>query len=118
MEAKLISTWMDAEDAVIHTRLPQRPSFSQVWQLSYDDHRDNGWSAMLWDQLYLDYVTEGFVPGSAAESTSYNVLNVTVARKLGRNSRIYGSIRNLLDRQDERCDLEGRFWSVGVSHSF
>lgn len=118
VEAKLISTWMDAEDAVIHTRLPQRPSFSQVWQLSYDDHRDNGWSAMLWDQLYLDYVTEGFVPGSAAESTSYNVLNVTVARKLGRNSRIYGSIRNLLDRQDERCDLEGRFWSVGVSHSF
>ena len=118
VEAKLISTWMDAEDAVSHTRLPQRPSFSQVWQLSYDDHRDNGWSAMLWDQLYLDYVTEGFVPGSAAETTSYNVLNMTVARKLGRNSRIYGSIRNLLDRQDERCDLEGRFWSVGVSHSF
>lgn len=73
---------------------------------------------MLWDQLYLDYVTEGFVPGSSAETTSYNVLNVTVARKLSRNSRIYGSIRNLLDRQDERCDLEGRFWSVGVSHSF
>lgn len=27
VEAKLISTWMDAEDAVSHTRLPQRPPF-------------------------------------------------------------------------------------------
>lgn len=120
LEAKVVSTWLDAEDATNHTDLPQRADFSQVYQLRYDDHRDTGWSAMLWDQLYADYayVSTRTGPTVTAGKTSYNVLNLTVTRRFNKDSRIYGSVRNLLDREAENCDLDGRFWSVGIAHSF
>ena len=117
-ETKVVSTWLDAKDSARGTDLPQRAKWSQVYQLIYDDHKDTGWSAMIWDQFFFDYVTEGFTPGSAAGKTSYNLLNVTVTRKFNRNSRLYGSVRNALDRTDADCGLDGRFWSVGISHSF
>lgn len=117
-EAKVISTWLDAKDTDTGTDLPQRARLSQVYQLTYDDRQETGWSVMLWDQFDYDYVTEGFRPGTAAGKTSYNLLNLTVTRKFSRDDRMYVSLRNLLDREDEACDLDGRFWAVGIAHTF
>lgn len=111
-EAKVTSSWLSAKDTTNDLDLVRRARFSQIYQLIYNDHQDRGFSATLWDQLDYDYVTED------NEKTSYNLLNFTLTKRFGKDTRVYGTIENILDKKDDRCDLDGRFWVIGVEHTF
>lgn len=121
---KVNSTWLfDAKQRGEGSNwrdLEQRSKLSQVYSLSYDDGKDIGWSALLWDELNYKYATP--VPGrnslSAGPRKTYHTLNFTLTRKLNKDTRIYGSVQNIFDKVDTDCYLDGRYWSLGWEHKF
>lgn len=117
---KVNSTWLDAVNKDKNQPLPQRSRLSQIYSLSFDDGKDIGWSAVLWDELNYKYVTPVTVNGNtvAGPKKTYNLLNFTLTRKINKDTKIYGSVQNIFDKVDSDCDLDGRYWSLGWEHKF
>ena len=117
---KVNSTWLDAVNKDKNQPLPQRSRLSQIYSLSFDDGKDIGWSAVLWDELNYKYVTPVTVKGDtvAGPKKTYNLLNFTLTRKINKDTKIYGSVQNIFDKVDKDCDLDGRYWSLGWEHKF
>lgn len=117
---KVNSTWLDAVNKDKNQPLPQRSRLSQIYSLSFDDGKDIGWSAVLWDELNYKYVTPVTVKGDtvAGPKKTYNLLNFTLTRKINKDTKIYGSMQNIFDKVDSDCDLDGRYWSLGWEHKF
>ena len=117
---KVNSTWLDAVNKDKNQPLPQRSRLSQIYSLSFDDGKDIGWSAILWDELNYKYVTPVTVKGNteAGPKKTYNLLNFTLTRKINKDTKIYGSVQNIFDKVDSDCDLDGRYWSLGWEHKF
>lgn len=117
---KVNSTWLDAVNKDKNQSLPQRSRLSQIYSLSFDDGKDIGWSAVLWDELNYKYVTPVTVKGNtvAGPKKTYNLLNFTLTRKINKDTKIYGSVQNIFDKVDSDCDLDGRYWSLGWEHKF
>lgn len=117
---KVNSTWLDAVNKDKNQPLPQRSRLSQIYSLSFDDGKDIGWSAVLWDELNYKYVTPVTVKGDtvAGPKKTYNLLNFTLTRKINKDTKIYGSVQNIFDKVDSDCDLDGRYWSLGWEHKF
>lgn len=113
LDFKVTSTWLDAKDTTNNTKLPQRAKLSQIYALNYDDHKDTGWSAMLWDQFDYDYV-----PADGTSNRSYNLVNFSLTRKVNKNTRVYGQVENIFDKVDKSSDIDGRFWAFGWEHKF
>ena len=119
LEFKVTSTLLDAKDTSSGKDLTQRARLSQIYQLIYDDHKDTGWSAVLWNQLDYKFVT-GKTWEKSGESVkkSYSLTNFSLTRKVNKDTRVYGSVQNIFDKKDADCDLDGRFWSIGWEHKF
>lgn len=118
LEFKVTSTLLDAKDTSAGKDLTQRARLSQIYQLIYDDHKDTGWSAVLWNQLDYKFVTgKAWVSGESVKK-SYSLTNFSLTRKVNKDTRVYGSVQNIFDKKDEDCDLDGRFWSIGWEHKF
>lgn len=117
---KVNSTWLDSVNKDKNQPLPQRSRLSQIYSLSFDDGKDIGWSAVLWDELNYKYVTPETVKGDmvAGPKKTYNLLNFTLTRKINKDTKIYGSVQNIFDKVDSDCDLDGRYWSLGWEHKF
>lgn len=121
---KVNSTWLlkakQADANGLWRDLEQRSKLSQIYSLSFDDGKDIGWSAMLWDELNYKYATPvaGRSSLSAGPRKSFNTLNFTLTRKVNADTRIYGSVQNIFDKEDTDCDLDGRYWSIGWEHKF
>jgi outer membrane receptor for ferrienterochelin and colicins len=121
---KVNSTWLfEAKQHGENTAwrdLEQRSRLSQVYSLSYDDGKDIGWSALLWDELNYKYATpvSGTSSLTAGPRKSFNTLNFTLTRKVNADTRIYGSVQNIFDKVDTDCYLGGRFWALGWEHKF
>ena len=121
---KVNSTWLfDAKQRGEGSNwrdLEQRSKLSQVYSLSYDDGKDIGWSALLWDELNYKYATpvQGRNSLTAGPRKTYHTLNFTLTRKLNKDTRIYGSVQNIFDKVDTDCYLDGRYWSLGWEHKF
>lgn len=118
LEFKVTSTLLDAKDTSAGKDLTQRARLSQIYQLIYDDHKDTGWSAVLWNQLDYKFVTgKAWVSGESVKK-SYSLTNFSLTRKVNKDTRFYGSVQNIFDKKDVDCDLDGRFWSIGWEHKF
>lgn len=118
LEFKVTSTLLDAKDTSAGKDLTQRAKLSQIYQLIYDDHKDTGWSAVLWNQLDYKFVTGKVWDGGESVKKSYSLTNFSLTRKVNKDTRVYGSVQNIFDKKDEDCDLDGRFWSIGWEHKF
>ena len=118
LEFKVTSTLLDAKDTSSGKDLTQRARLSQIYQLIYDDHKDTGWSAVLWNQLDYKFVTGKAWEGGESVKKSYSLTNFSLTRKVNKDTRVYGSVQNIFDKKDEDCDLDGRFWSIGWEHKF
>lgn len=118
LEFKVTSTLLDAKDTSTGKDLTQRARLSQIYQLIYDDHKDTGWSAVLWNQLDYKFVTGKAWDDSESVKRSYSLTNFSLTRKVNKDTRVYGSVQNIFDKKDEDCDLDGRFWSIGWEHKF
>lgn len=118
LEFKVTSTLFDAKDTSAGKDLTQRAKLSQIYQLIYDDHKDTGWSAVLWNQLDYKFVTGKAWESGESVKKSYSLTNFSLTRKVNKDTRVYGSVQNIFDKKDEDCDLDGRFWSIGWEHKF
>lgn len=118
LEFKVTSTLLDAKDTSARKDLTQRARLSQIYQLIYDDHKDTGWSAVLWNQLDYKFVTGKVWESGESVKKSYSLTNFSLTRKVNKDTRVYGSVQNIFDKKDEDCDLDGRFWSIGWEHKF
>lgn len=118
LEFKVTSTLLDAKDTSAGKDLTQRARLSQIYQLIYDDHKDTGWSAVLWNQLDYKFVTGKAWDSSESVKKSYSLTNFSLTRKVNKDTRFYGSVQNIFDKKDVDCDLDGRFWSIGWEHKF
>ena len=118
LEFKVTSTLLDAKDTSAGKDLTQRAKLSQIYQLIYDDHKDTGWSAVLWNQLDYKFVTGKAWESGESVKKSYSLTNFSLTRKVNKDTRVYGSVQNIFDKKDEDCDLDGRFWSIGWEHKF
>lgn len=118
LEFKVSSTLLDAKDTSAGKDLTQRARLSQIYQLIYDDHKDTGWSAVLWNQLDYKFVTGKAWEHGESVKKSYSLTNFSLTRKVNKDTRVYGSVQNIFDKKDEDCDLDGRFWSIGWEHKF
>ena len=116
LDFKVTSTWLDAKDTTNNTRLKQRARLSQIYALTYDDHKETGWSAMLWDQFDYRYLPSSDT-GVLSERT-YNLVNFSLTRKVNKNTRVYGQVENIFDKVDDASDINGRFWAFGWEHKF
>lgn len=118
LEFKVTSTLLDAKDTSAGKDLTQRARLSQIYQLIYDDHKDTGWSAVLWNQLDYKFVTGKAWERGESVKKSYSLTNFSLTRKVNKDTRFYGSVQNIFDKKDVDCDLDGRFWSIGWEHKF
>lgn len=118
LEFKVTSTLLDAKDTSAGKDLTQCAKLSQIYQLIYDDHKDTGWSAVLWNQLDYKFVTGKAWESGESVKKSYSLTNFSLTRKVNKDTRVYGSVQNIFDKKDEDCDLDGRFWSIGWEHKF
>lgn len=118
LEFKVTSTLLDAKDTSAGKDLTQRARLSQIYQLIYDDHKDTGWSAVLWNQLDYKFVTGKAWEHGESVKKSYSLTNFSLTRKVNKDTRVYGSVQNIFDKKDADCDLDGRFWSIGWEHKF
>jgi outer membrane receptor for ferrienterochelin and colicins len=118
LEFKVTSTLLDAKDTSSGKDLTQRARLSQIYQLIYDDHKDTGWSAVLWNQLDYKFVTGKVWESGESVKKSYSLTNFSLTRKVNKDTRVYGSVQNIFDKKDADCDLDGRFWSIGWEHKF
>ena len=118
LEFKVTSTLLDAKDTSAGKDLTQRARLSQIYQLIYDDHKDTGWSAVLWNQLDYKFVTGKAWESGESVKKSYSLTNFSLTRKVNKDTRFYGSVQNIFDKKDVDCDLDGRFWSIGWEHKF
>ena len=118
LEFKVTSTWLNAKDTTKHIDLTQRAKLSQVYQFIYDDHKDKGWSAMLWNQFDYKFVTDANGDGMPDDKKSYSLTSFALTRKINKDTRIYGTVQNVFGKKDTNCDLDGRFWSIGWEHTF
>lgn len=118
LEFKVTSTLLDAKDTSAGKDLTQRARLSQIYQLIYDDHKDTGWSAVLWNQLDYKFVTGKAWESGESVKKSYSLTNFSLTRKVNKDTRVYGSVQNIFDKKDADCELDGRFWSIGWEHKF
>lgn len=119
LEFKVTSTLLDAKDTSSGKDLTQRARLSQIYQLIYDDHKDTGWSAVLWNQFDYKFVTgKAWEKSGESVKKSYSLTNFSLTRKVNKDTRVYGSVQNIFDKKDADCDLDGRFWSIGWEHKF
>ena len=107
---------VDAKDMSTNERLSNRPRSMSTLQLIYDDHKSNGYSAVLWNSFTHKY---GFEEARNRGANSYNeysfnTLNFSVNKKWNNGLSAYVGIDNLLNREVHDLYIDGRMFRVGM----
>ena len=76
-------------------------------QFLYDDHKENGFSAVLWDQFSSDYRFDG-------QDYTYNTLNFSFRKKLGSGFSLYGGVDDIFNKKVDDIYIDGRMWRIGA----
>ncbi|KXB93236.1 TonB-dependent receptor plug domain protein [Veillonellaceae bacterium DNF00626] len=119
LEFRVATTWTTAKDDISGEYLMQRPRMTQLYQLMYNDGKDNGFNATLWCERYRDfYYTGGSRMHPVISRTSYHIFGLTMSQGISSGTRIFGTIENIFDKKDLNADIEGRFCTIGFEHKF
>ena len=119
LELRVATTWITAKDDISGEYLMQRPRMTKLYQLMYNDGKDNGFDATLWCERYRDfYYTGGSPMHPVISRTSYHIFGLTMSQGISSGTRIFGTIENIFDKKDLNADIEGRFCTIGFEHKF
>lgn len=119
LEFRVATTWTTAKDDISGKYLMQRPRMTQLYQLMYNDGKDNGFNATLWCERYRDfYYTGGNPMHPVISRTSYHIFGLTMSQGISSGTRIFGTIENIFNKKDLNADIEGRFCTIGFEHKF
>lgn len=109
--------WMDAKNLTENTKIPFRPEWVQTFRVMYDSHNETGLTAMLWTDRVINY-TYNIKRRGPIFTADYDTWNFTMSRTFDGNTRVYATVENIFDHKNENCQLDGRFWSIGIDHRF
>ena len=104
---KLTHNYLDAVNGRTDERLNYRAKNTTTVQLLYDDHKENGFSAVLWDQFSSDYRFDG-------QDYTYNTLNFSFRKKLGSGFSLYGGVDDIFNKKVDDIYIDGRMWRIGA----
>ena len=107
---------LDAKDMSTNERLSNRPRSIGTLQLIYDDHKSNGYSAVLWNSFTHKYSFDAAQNRgtSTHNEYSYNTLNFSVNKKWNNGLSAYVGIDNLLNREVHDLYIDGRMYRIGM----
>ena len=104
---KATHNYLDAVNKVTGRRLNNRAQNMTTFQLMYDDHKEDGISAVLWDQFASRY-------RYSDEDYTYNTLNFSINKKWTKDFSTYAGIDNILNKKVDDLYIDGRMWRVGA----
>lgn len=104
---KATHNYLDAVNKITGNRLNNRAQNTTTFQLIYDDHKEDGISAVLWDQFASRYRYND-------EDYTYNTLNFSLNKKWTKDFSMYAGIDNILNKKVDDLYIDGRMWRVGA----
>ena len=104
---KFTHNYLDAMDKIENERLNNRAKNMSTVQLIYDDHKDDGISAVLWNQFSSDYRYND-------KNYTYNTLNFSINKKWNKDFSTYAGIDNIFNKKVDDLYIDGRMWRVGA----
>lgn len=104
---KTTYNYLNAIDAVSRMRLNNRARNTTTFQLIYDDHKEDGFSAVLWDQFVNRYRFNN-------QDYTYNTLNFSMNKKWTNSFSTYAGIDNIFNKKIGDLYIDGRMWRVGA----
>ena len=116
LSVKIHDSWLDATDSISGERLTGRAKNAISFQLVYDDHKNDGFSAVLWDTFISDFYDTD--RNGKDRNFTYNTLNFSFNKKFKNGMSVFGGIDNILNKKDSDIYLDGRVWRVGVERKF
>ena len=102
-------TYLDARDTSEDTRLENRSRHTATLRLSYDDHRDYGYSAELWDTWKGSYAFDG-------DTYTYHLLNLSLTKRWGKDFSLHLGMYNMLNKEIDELYVGHRVWFGGVEY--
>lgn len=105
--AKITHNYLDATNKITGERLGNRAKNTTTFQLIYDDHQDDGISAVLWDQFASRYRYN-------SEDYTYNTLNFSINKKWNKDFSTYAGVDNIFNKKVDDLYIDGRMWRVGA----
>lgn len=109
----LKGTWdhLSARDEDTGKRLELRAQNYETVQLSYDDHKDNGISGVLWEEM-----TSHFWDGT--DNYSYYLTNLSVRKQWNSSFSVFAGLDNIFNHKEKAILIDGRVWRMGASWKF
>ena len=104
---KATHNYLDATNKVTGERLNNRAQNTTTFQLIYEDHKDDGISAVLWDQFASRY-------RYGDEDYTYNTLNFSIHKAWNTGFSMYAGIDNIFNKKVDDLYIDGRMWRVGA----
>lgn len=125
------ATWMPlrAVDEDTGDALENRARHTITAQLLYDDHKDTGYSGILWFQLNNRYrysgtsdENSGAVTGTPRDYT-FRTVNLALTRTWHKDLALHAGVYNIFnDRTDKNHNddlyIDGRMWNLGMDFHF
>jgi outer membrane receptor for ferrienterochelin and colicins len=116
---KAAYAYLDAKDGNSGERLTGRAKDKTSLSLSYDDEKNSGITATLWNDWYGDYLVSETSRGTTTtKSINESILNFVVNKKFSDTYSAYFGIDNLTDKENSYLGLDGRIWRTGVTLKF
>lgn len=102
-------TYLDAEDSTLHTRLDNRSRHTWVTSLTYDDHKDYGFTGKIWDSFHGAYHFDG------ADYT-YHAVNLSLQKHWGNRVHLTAGLYNIGNKKVDDLYVNGREWYLGMEY--
>lgn len=107
---KMNYTYLDATGTT-GQRLEGRAKHQGTVQLHYDNVRENGISAVLWNEWKKDYLYSS----SSNISKTYALWNVSVNKKWNENFSSYIGVNNIFNKKDNELNFLGAAVQAGMT---
>ena len=102
---------IDAMDINKGTRLSSRAKHNTRLSFSWDDHKKNNFTAMVWADFVRNYYY-------SSKTYNYTTLNFSLSKKLSDNLLVTAGIDNLTNQKVDDLYIFGRVWRVGAEWKF
>ena len=102
---------IDAMDVNSGTRLSNRAKHNTRLSFSWDDHKKNNFTAMVWADFVRNYYY-------SSKTYNYTTLNFSLSKKLSDNLLVTAGIDNLTNQKVDDLYIFGRVWRVGAEWKF
>lgn len=102
---------IDAINAITGARLNNQARYKTTISLNYDDHKDNGFTASIWQNFVNDY-------HYSDKDYDYSTFNFSLRKKFTPHFSMSTGIDNLFNHKEYDIYMYGRVWRLGAEWIF